>query len=73
MLKVVEGNWWPATYAIGLALIGGSSSSQLLLGRSKCLQIRSATETLDPVMEVIDHVLQAMIFRYQLSNRALQG
>jgi hypothetical protein len=46
---------------------------ELLLGRSECLQIRYATETLDLIQEIIEHDLQALIFRCQLSDRAMQG
>jgi hypothetical protein len=37
------------------------------------MQIRCATETLDLIQEVIEHDLQALIFRCQLSDRAMQG
>jgi hypothetical protein len=37
------------------------------------LQIRCATETLDLIQEVIDHDPQAVIFRCQLSDRAMHG
>ena len=46
---------------------------ELLLGRSECLQMGYATETLDLIQEVIDHDPQALIFRRQLSDRAMQG
>jgi hypothetical protein len=46
---------------------------ELLLGRSECMQIRCATETLDLIQEVIDDDPQALIFRCQLRDRAMQG
>jgi hypothetical protein len=46
---------------------------ELLLGRSECIQVRCATDTLDLIEEVIDHDPQALIFRCQLNDRAMQG
>jgi hypothetical protein len=75
VVDVVEGYWSLATFAVGLASIGGQHFflHELLLGRSECLQIRYATKTLDLIQEIIEHDLQALIFRCQLSDRAMQG
>lgn len=75
VVEVIEviGRWRPMPFGEGFDRWTALLFQELLLGRPECRQVRSATETLDPIQEVIDDDPQALIFRRQLSDRAMQG